>query len=450
MEITIDLSNIPISDPFAFAWWLTKTVGWIYPVFLFVYGMLLVWQNYIRNRYRQERNYILLAIDIPKDNEQTPRAVENIFAHLAGAHQPLGFYEKWWFGEINNSFSFEIVSIGGYIQFIVHLVDTYRDLIEAIIYAQYPDAEITEIEDYTKDWNLKFPNDKYDLLGAEIKLAKNDVYPIITYKEFEDSISQEIKDPMASILEAMSRIGPGEELWLQYVITPADNDWGEKAQPVINKIIGASTKPKKNIFDLIYDIPNSLIAAMNTTEESSQGSKDEPPNQMLYLTQGKKDEVAAIEHKVSKIGFHVRMRLIYIAEKPYFKKVKAAQGLYGSFKQFNDLGLNSLKPDAKFFTGGLVWFTKIRLKWRKNRILFRYKDRAHSLNPGEYGFILNTEELASLWHFPLLKVKAPLVKKTEAKRAEAPIGLPVERREIHKHPTSDAPKTTPPTNLPTS
>ena len=447
----IDLTGIPIDNPIAFAWWLAKTVGWIYPVFLFCYGIILMYQNWLRNNYRKTRKYILLAIDIPKNNEQTPRAVENIFSHLAGAHQPLRWYQNWWTGEIKDSFSFEIVSIGGYIQFIVHLVDKYRDLVEAVIYAQYPDAEITEIEDYTKHWNIRFPNEKYNLLGSEVVLAKNQVYPIITYKEFEDQVSGEIKDPMASILEAMTRIGPGEEMWLQYVITPADNDWGDKAESILNKLKGAKTQSKKTILDLIYEIPNFLLEAINPAPAStSSGGGDDPPNQLLYLTQGEKDTISAVEHKTGKIGFHTRIRFIYVAEKALYTPARGSQGLYGAFKQFNDLGLNSLKPDAKTYTGAIVFFKQRRLITRRNKILYRFKNRGHYLSPGEYGFILNTEELASLWHFPLLTVKAPLVKKTDAKRSEAPIGLPVESRIHHFRPNDINPKAEPPKNLPTS
>lgn len=454
MEIVIDFSQIN-SNPAAFAWWFFTTIGWIYPVFLFMYGLVLTWQNYIRNRYRRQRHYILLAIDVPKNNEQSPRAVENIFSQIAAAHQPLKFHDKWWKGEINDSFSFEIVSLGGYIQFIIHTRDTYRDLIEAVIYAQYPDAEITEVEDYTQKWKIKFPNDQYEVFGTELKLAKSDVYPIITYKEFEDALAQELKDPMAGLLEALSRIGPGEEMWVQFLITPADNDWGDKAQSIINKLVGARAGSKKDIFSRITGLVTYAIDAVLTAPSATgtKSSKDEPLTQMLHLTPGRKDEVAAIEHKINKIGYHTRIRFVYLAEKSKFVKSKAQHGIYGSFKQFNDLGLNSIKPDGRFFTGGIVFMKKQRLIWRKNRMLIRCRNRAQFMSPGSYGFVLNTEELASLWHFPLMTVKAPLLKKTEAKRAEPPISLPVESVHIHNTPSdrraAAAAKASPPENLPT-
>ena len=55
-----------------------------------------------------------------------------------------------------------------------------------------------------------------------------------------------------------------------------------------------------------------------------------------------------------------------------------------------------------------MWGYKYRSIWRGRRV-----------------FVLNIEELASLWHFPVITVKAPQVKKTEAKRGEPPVLLPV-------------------------
>jgi len=39
--------------------------------------------------------------------------------------------------------------------------------------------------------------------------------------------------------------------------------------------------------------------------------------------------------------------------------------------------------------------------------------------------ILNIEELATLYHFPVVSVIPPLIKKTGSKKAEPPFGLPV-------------------------
>jgi len=76
-------------------------------------------------------------------------------------------------------------------------------------------------------------------------------------------------------------------------------------------------------------------------------------------------------------------------------------------------------------TSGLDYlFTKRRMARRQNNILTAFQDRARSA--GSSGIILNTEELATVYHFPTIMVKAPLVARTQAKRASAPISLPIE------------------------
>ena len=67
------------------------------------------------------------------------------------------------------------------------------------------------------------------------------------------------------------------------------------------------------------------------------------------------------------------------------------------------------------------------------------------------GFILNIEELASVWHFPVPQVKAPLVQKTEARKGEPPTSLPLfEETEAAKIAPTTPPRPTagPPNNLP--
>jgi len=443
--------SIPTGNPLEIMVWFFTSIGWIIPVFFFCWGLILTWQNWTRTIYRSQRRYVMLAIDVPKDNEQGLKAIENFFLHLSGAHQPLKLHHLWWRGEIPDSFSFEIVSIGGNIQYIIHFIDIYRDLVEAAIYAQYPDAEISEIEDYTKRWNIKLPHEKYQLFGTELKLTNKQWYPIITHKEFEDSLAQELKDPMSAMLEVMNRVGPDEELWLQFLVTPADNDWSKGAQAEVDKIIGAKVTQKKDFLYYLMLVPQLILEGLNPSVEVNVNKQNEPRNNMLTLTEGEKNLVSGIQNKADKPGFHVRIRWIYIAPKENWNTFKALHTVYGAFKQYNSLGANGFKNDFRYLTAGIVMFKKTRLKWRRNKMLYRYKNRGHFFSPGEYGFILNSEELASLWHFPTILTKAPLVEKTTSKKAEPPARLPTVDELGNQPETAKTlgSKSAPPQNLPT-
>jgi len=203
MPIVIDLSFINEFlelPPGEMAFTLFIYGGWAI-LLLFILGFW--WTNRlnrVRAQYEKSINYTLLAIDVPKENEQGPKAVEQIFAHLSGVESNPSWKEKYLQGHRQPCFSLEIISIEGYIQFLIRTPSNFRDLVEAAIYAQYPEAEITEVEDYTKNAPTTFPSEKYDLWGTELILYNKDAYPIKTYPEFEDPTSQEqFKDPMAAL-----------------------------------------------------------------------------------------------------------------------------------------------------------------------------------------------------------------------------------------------------------
>src|SRR3989338_7414659 len=179
MDIVIDIQ--PIIDFFnqpseQILLSLLYYVGWIPFAVAFLWGVTQAWLRYIKIAYGATEKTILLAVDVPRGNAQTPKAVENIFSYLAGAHSTKDLYETWWLGEWQLYFSFEIVSIEGYIQFLVWTPEKYRYLVEAAIYSQYPDAEITEVNDYAEGYPTRYPDEQYDIFGGEYVLTQNSVY----------------------------------------------------------------------------------------------------------------------------------------------------------------------------------------------------------------------------------------------------------------------------------
>jgi len=151
--------------------------------------------------------------------------------------------------------------------------------------------------------------------------------------------------------------------------------------------------------------------------------KDELPSMMLHLTPGEKNTIEAVQDKSSKMGFECKLRLIYLSTNEQFSPNRAVSAVFGSIKQFADLTSNGFKPDPKTKTSVMYWFTRHRSKKRKAKLVKAYKWR--STIAGHKGFILNTEELASLWHFPGIEIRTPLLRRTETKKGEPPTSLPV-------------------------
>lgn len=428
------------SDPVTFFLWFMGKFWFVIAIWAMVYLAPNLWLLFIRSRHNKTRKYTLLAIDIPKDNEQSPKACEGIFYQLSGIPASPGFVDKWRDGLVPESFSLEIVSMGGYIQFLIHTPTIFRDLVEASIYAQYPEAEIVEVEDYAlKTRGLKFPNSEYELWGSEYELKTKECYPIRTYREFEHPLSQEFKDPMAALTEALSTLGPDEQVWIQLVITPASSKWVEGSYKEIKRIVGDEVKVKKNFLDVLTDLPLHAVKTLGDVGTllgaPAEEKKKDKQDKRLYLSPSERADVEAIGMKSSKQGFHTKFRLIYIARKNVYTKNRGVYPIFGAIKQFNVIGWNEFtqhKRKFMFFDNSLgpksdlVIFKEFRNNIRRNKILRLYRSRAFLLEPGYYGKVLNTEELATIYHFPIITVKTPFIKRTESKKSEPPVTLPIE------------------------
>lgn len=397
--------------------------GWLVFLFPVIWMAKHASQEFRVEIDRHKWKWVLLAIDVPKDNEQGPKAVENIFSHLAGAHSSMDVREIHWDGVTQKWFSFEIVSIEGYVQFLVYTEKSLRNLVEATIYSQYPDAEITEVEDYAKGMPTQFPNEDYDMWGCDFKLVNSQYYPLRGYREFEDMRTGDFMDPMHALLETMSRMGPGEQLWLQLLIKPIGVEWKKEGRELVKKLAGVPPEHHKSALANVGAVPGAIVGAVaneifGAFEAGEEKKKPEMLSKMLYLTPGERSGVEAVEKKLAKIGFSCKMRVIYVAKKANFQKTNAVQAIVGSMKQFNTEDLNAIIPDMRR-TAVTAHYIMVdtRKQWRKTRLMSHYKSR--SIWGGTPQYVLNIEELATLWHFPVLS-RTPLLKKTTAKRAEPP------------------------------
>lgn len=408
--------------------------GWVVFAWLLIYlGLFFLVDEYKGPKATKDWKWVLLAVDVPALNVQTPKAVEQMFSHLAGALDSPDIAAKYRHGFKQRWFSFEIISIEGYIQFLIWTEVEFRDLVEAAIYAQYPEADVVEVEDYVKAVPDNYPNDTHDVWAADFTLAEKSAYPIRTYREFEHSISKDtvLKDPMGTFLESFSRIGPGEQMWFQIIVQPVSNSWKEDAIKVVKEMIGEKPSAPKGskVVDAIGDAPLKLLegigdqvfgreASVATSDSASEG----PPNQLSYLTPGQSKLVEAIEEKISKIGFKTKMRGVYLATKETFRPTRGVNALIGAINQFNIPSANSIVPG--YGVSASYFFKEKNIAKKKRLIMKAYKKR--KMNVGANSFILNIEELATVWHFPMSHVKTPLVQKVADKAVEPPPGLPIE------------------------
>ncbi|MFA6105314.1 MAG: hypothetical protein WC725_01795 [Patescibacteria group bacterium] len=410
--------------------------GWVFISAYLLKSAVDLWVGYRAGKYTAHWKYAVLAVDVPPLFVQTPKAVEQIFAHLTGSLIHSNIEDKFIVGRKQKNFSIEIISIEGYIQFLIRTEVEFRDLVEASIYAQYPEAEITEVEDYVINLPDKFPDENYDVMGVEYKLAKADAYPIRTYPEFEYSLSKDavFSDPMAAILENFTRLGHGENLWAQIILEPVDSSWKEKAIALAKELMtgggghghGGGNPVLNFINGFLTQLGKDVHSALITWEFDVAHGDDHAKDEKVVLEPGTKKAVEAIEDKLSKIGFKTKLRVLYGARKEVFNPSHCLDGFTGAMNQFHMQNHNAIVPAGA--THAHYDSSHVKSNVMKTSFMKAYRDRKMKWGKTD-GYVLNIEELATLWHFPLPFVKTPLLHKAGAKRSEPPSGLPVEMME---------------------
>ncbi len=410
-------------------------------VLMTAYILWRVYLHEIQHQYIYSQDWMFLSIRVPKDNLLSTLAVENIFAQLHSLHVNKTFAERFVEGHIQLWYSLEIISMGGKVSFTIRLPRRMRNVVESAFYAQYPQAEITEISDYLENFHYDADNPAdFEIWGTEWKLSESDVIPIKTYKDFEHPAAEEtVIDPLSNFFEGMGKMEAHEFFGVQIIIQPlGDEEWKPKGEKKIKELTGEELPHEPSIIGFLL-APFTWFANFSYKKAVLGGherpeSENRPKNNWLSMTEGEKERVSLIERKIGKQGFKSKVRFLYIAPKDKFDPMKKSM-ITGAYRPLGSVMTNKIRPDV-----GKTWTTvdymfsktleKPYLDWLlkyKKRMMFRgYKSRTILI--GLPMFILNTEELATLYHFPITTktTTAPTsIEKTTSRKSQAPVDLPV-------------------------
>ena len=232
-----------ILSSFTFSFYLTWWI--ILPLVLF-FVFKDVWFFYIRTLFIRKIKWVILEIKVPRNILKTPKAMEQVFASLYASYSfGMSIWDRIWDGKVEPYISFELVGNEKGIFFYVRIPDDKRNLVEAAIYSQFPDAEIEETEDYVETLPEVLPNKTYDIWGTDLIYVRDYLYPIKTYLKFEEDIDERRIDPISSITEVMSKLKDGEHLWMQYLISPTGSPSGKEIVKEGKELVESLIKGKK-------------------------------------------------------------------------------------------------------------------------------------------------------------------------------------------------------------
>ncbi len=266
------------------------------------------------------------------------------------------------------SISFEIVARPQDIRFYVWVPKKIRDLVEKQIHGTYTDAEITEVPEY----NIFTQDGKVAYKSYQLK--KENYLPIKTYKDLPT-------DPLAALTSALAKMQEGEAAAIQLLLSPAGSDWQKEGSGFI----------------------------------SSTKKQEADPEKAKFAVGAKKLE--AVENKVGKPGFETSIRIVVVSgdepsAKAHLSNIDSAMEQFAG--EFNGLSGRKVRNKGAFVDDFLYRYQPI-FHWGKNRIS-----------------ILNSEELATVFHFPNKTITTPHIYWLYAKRAPAPAEIPTEGLHLGK------------------
>ena len=411
------LFSIFLSDQFATA------VSLLYALFpfwgppLLAFGFYMVWIQWVRSKFIHSWDYVLLEIKLPREVYKSPLAMELALSGLFVTSGEATSLDVYILGKTRPWFSLEIASIDGNIHFYVWTRTGYRNVVESQLYGQYPDIEIFEVEDYTKAVPY-FDPAKVFFGGHEYKLDKPDPYPIKTYVDYglDKDPKEEFKiDPLTSVLEYMGSINKGEQIWMQIIIQAHKKKPKSHARFKETDIKEEAKETIKELLEKLQEKSPSVLA----------GEEGETVSFKRFPTKGESEIIAAIQRSAGKLNFDCGIRIIYAAKPEAFQGVRIPQTI-NLMRPFASKDLNEFAYNwGTYFDYPWQDYKKIRADFRRRRVLKAYRLRSWFHPPYKRkNFILSSEELATIYHFPGKVLQAPSVNRVMSKKAEAPINLP--------------------------
>ncbi|HRZ95184.1 MAG TPA: hypothetical protein P5262_01310 [Candidatus Moranbacteria bacterium] len=406
---------------FYHTWWIVLPAA-----FYFIFKEL--WKDFVaffsKTSWYNVKKWTMVEVIPPREIEKGPKMMESFFSGIAAVLTTYNTFDEYLKGAFwHDRFGLELVGEEGKIHFYFRFETKHRNMIEAQIYAQYPDAEIIEVEDYYQRFPKVVPNKNWDLWGTDMEFTAPNIYPIKTYDKFEESVTGEMIDPMAAMCEVLGTLGPGQHIWLQYILQPLPEPWkkAKSQQQILDKLTGREKTDSAGALGHLGEVFSNIFSGMFGAVEFKKTEKKEQAPLEFRLTPVEKDVLKAVEEKLGKNVFLSKVRMIVLAKRENFEKSKIS-AFMGTIKQFSDINMNQIKPEDITKTYGKIFFIKRMEAFRKRKIWARYKTR----NMDGPKIVLSTKELASLFHFPDMGVKSPAVPRTASKLGSAPSNLPIQ------------------------
>ncbi len=341
-----------------------------------------------RHDFGMDAHMVTLLITIPKEQQLKDKTgdatIEQIRGHIAtcetflstiGGRKAEHGLTAWFFGRTDH-LSFEIASYMGLIYFYISTPRKFRTAIEQQLQAQFPSVNIDEVDDYN------FFNPKDVVIGAYMRYTKSYSYPFKTFQQTES-------DPLNGILNPLTKLSEGTGVAIQYIVRSAHPNWRLLVQKHGKEI--SEGKKSGGVLSLVSDLFHALTAKSDDTQKTPYSAT--PLEQEL---------VKKMDEKQSRAGLDCNTRIMVSAPTDATAQL-ILKNVINSYSQYN------------LYQFGNSFQSEVPRKPHKliKQCIYRSFDEKRNM-------LVNTEELASLWHLPLPFTEVPNIKWLSSRSAPPP------------------------------
>lgn len=416
-------------------------IGYLLPIPLSIITYYL-WHHYRQENFIAGITWTLLEIHVPREVNKSPAAMELIFSNAFYHRSRKGFWEEYIQGAPWFWFSLEMASIDGKVHFYIRTPSRVRGLVETQIYAQYPQAKVVEVDDYTMHVPQITKDGDWYMWGCDFIKDKHDARPIKTYRdmeELESGTKEEFKiDPITPTIEFLGSLPRGQQVWIQIIIRQAIKRFKLK------KHVPKGMEDHTDFYDAAYEHIEEILEPYTRFHKGGgiEGKDAKEIRAPAHLD----PIIKSIIRNLEQLHFDTGIRIITLANKKYnteaeFNTLRRNSRLI--FRQYAAPSLNELKrynsvqfdsPWADPTGYALIKMKRRAVNFYRLRTMFhpplqyafKYPGVISAFFPskGPQYFVMSIEELATIFHFPGLVSETPSFKRIESKIAKPPTNLP--------------------------
>ena len=323
-------------------------------------------------------------------------AMEQLLVSLAGFKSKTKWFTRIFFNAPTVVFEIANPSSSEEIFFYLSVPRRFRESIEKQVHSFFPNAVIEKVPDYTI-----FSPESFTALSL-LELSDHHALPLRTYRTLDI-------DPLNEISNALSKLATvAEGAAIQVLLSPAGNRFRSEGKRIAQHMQSGKRLKDAHSEGTFQGLGTHIGKRVIHTLDPTQKKVVTPePEKAVVLTPEEQELVKSIDSKASKGGFRVNIRLLASASNQSRAEEILAH-MENAFGQFEN-------PEVNRF--------RVKKRVRAKREVFHYIFRNFD---DESAIFLNTEEVASIFHFPISTTETPKIKWLKSGASAPPINIPQE------------------------